>query len=415
MGKKYLAELTEILPEKMKILVLSNKLPYPRRDGGSIATLNMMTGLHAAGNQITCLALNTAKHPCPTDQIPGDIREKIRFIGVDCNCSVRPLRLGLNLFFSRTPYIAERFNIPSYRTALTELLRQEIFDIIQLEGPYPGLYLDLIRSLSEAKLVLRAHNVEHLIWERKAIHEGSVLKTWYLNNMARRLKRFELELAHRADMLIPISDYDSAYFRKQGLQIPMLTIPAGLTMEDYPLTELPAEPSIFYIGALDWLPNQEGLNWFIEKVFPLLLSKLPALRFHVAGRNASRQFEKKLNHPNISYHGEVEDAVGFMQAYRVMLAPLLSGSGIRIKILEGMALGRPVVTTSAGIEGIELRDHQLVKVEDDPYRFNSQILRLLNDAHFPDRMLSGARTFVRRNYDTFELSKRLSQFYYTEV
>ena len=398
----------------MKILILTNKLPYPPRDGGSIATLNMMTGLHDAGNQVTCLALNTAKHPYPLEQIPSEIRENIHFLGVDCDSSIRPLRLVTNLLFSRNPYISERFNIKAFRTALAALLQKESFDIIQLEGPYPGLYLDLIRKISDARVSLRAHNVEHLIWERKALHEASPLKKWYLKNMAQRLKRFELELAHQTDALIPISKCDESYFRKQGLHKPMITIPTGLSLENYPQTKLPTEPSIFFIGALDWLPNQEGLTWFLQNVFHLLLSELPQLRFHVAGRNASAQFEKKLNHPNITYHGEVEDAVSFMQSYRLMVAPLLSGSGIRIKIIEGMALGRPVVTTSAGIEGIQIVNHQNVAVEDDPYRFSNQVIKLLTDPHETDHMLAGTREFISRNFDTFELSTRLSQFYKTE-
>ncbi len=325
--------------------------------------------------------------------------------------------MGSNLLFSRTPYIAERFNVHAFRIALSELLHQESFDIIQLEGPYPGLYLDLIRSVSKAKVSLRAHNVEHLLWQRKASHENSLPKKWYLNNMARRLKRLELEVAGRADFLIPISDCDASYFTKQGLQKPFLTIPAGLDLKDYPFTELPAAQDIFFIGALDWLPNQEGTALVPQtRCFPSAAGcKLPGLRFHVAGRNASKHFQKKLNHPKITYHGEVRRCQGFMQAHRVMVAPLLSGSGIRIKIIEAMALGRPVVTTSAGIEGIELRNHPQVAVVDEPYLFSSQIVKLLTDPRSQDQALREARTFISRNFDTFELSNRLSRFYKTEV
>ena len=398
----------------MKILILTNKLPFPPRDGGSIATLNMITGLHDAGNQITCLALNTSKHPYPVKQIPSELGEAIRFLGVDCDSSIRPLHLVTNLLFSRGPYIAERFNIKGFRKALVSLLQEESFDIIQLEGPYPGQYLDLIRKKSDARISLRAHNVEHLIWERKALHETSPLKRWYLNNMAQRLKRYELEVAQGVDALIPITDRDASYFMELGVQKPLLTIPAGLSLKNYPLTELPAGPSIFFIGALDWLPNQEGLTWFLRNVFDLLLSELPELRFHVAGRNAPRHFIKKLKHPNISYHGEVEDAITFMQSYRVMVAPLLTGSGIRIKILEGMALGRPVVTTETGIEGIPAINHHNVAVVNDPLMFSSQIVKLLKDPQEMDRMIAEARQFLSRYFDTFELSIRLSQFYKTE-
>jgi glycosyltransferase involved in cell wall biosynthesis len=233
--------------------------------------------------------------------------------------------------------------------------------------------------------------------------------------MAGRLKRFELQVARQADFLIPISDRDGSSFRELGLQKPQLTIPAGLVLERYPLTEPPADRSIYFIGALDWLPNQEGLLWFLNHVFDRLLSRLPDLRFHVAGRNAPASFMKKLEHPRITFHGEVEDAVRFMQAYRVMVAPLLTGSGIRIKVLEGMALGRPVITTSAGIEGIPVPDYPGVAVADDPEQFSSQVIRLLDKAADPDLRMKEARLFVSSHFDTFELSERLSRFYTTEA
>jgi glycosyltransferase involved in cell wall biosynthesis len=399
----------------MNILILANKLPYPPRDGGSIATYNMMTGLKETGNRITCMALNTAKHPYPIEQIPQEIGEAILFVGVNCDSTIRPHRLVINLLFSRNPYIAERFNIKAFRKLLTSLLQRESYDVIQLEGPYPGLYMDIIRRESRARVSLRAHNVEHLIWERKALHEKSFLKKWYLFNMASRLKRFELELASKTDLMIPISKFDEAYFRELGINKPMLAIPTGLSIENYPLTKLPSEPSIFFIGALDWMPNREGLNWFLRKVFPLLLSQLPSLQFHVAGRNAPVTFEKMLDHPNITYHGEVEDAVKFMQSYQVMVVPLLTGSGIRIKILEGMALGRPVVTSSAGIEGIELSGELNVVVEDDPSRFSNQIVKLLADPQEIESRVVETRDFISRNFDTLELSMRLSKFYKAEV
>jgi glycosyltransferase involved in cell wall biosynthesis len=398
----------------MKILILTNKLPYPPRDGGSIATLNMICGLHDAGNQITCLALNTFKHSFPVKKIPPELGKSIRFLGVDCNSSIRPLKLLSNLLFSREPYIALRFNIKAFRTALASLLLEENFDIIQLEGPYPGLYLDVIRKESDARISLRAHNVEHLIWERKALHETSLLKRWYFRNMAQRLKRYELEVAQEVDLLVPISDEDASYFIENGLQKPMLTIPAGLNMENYPLTKLPTGPSIFFIGALDWLPNQEGLDWFLRNIFLNLLSEIPELSFHVAGRNAPAHFEKKLKHPNIIYHGEVEDAQTFIQSYQLMVAPLLTGSGIRVKILEAAALGRPVITTSAGIEGLAVIKHPCVIVEDDPLRFSSRLIKMLRDPQESEALLTEAREVISRYFDTFELSSRLSQFYNKE-
>lgn len=399
----------------MKILILTNKLPYPPRDGGSIATLNMMTGLHKAGNIITCLSMNTSKHNFPLENIPQELTSAIRFLGVDCDCSIKPLRMFLNLIFSKKPYIAERFNIGIYREKLVDLLKNELFDQIQLEGPYPGHYLGEIKKWSNATVSLRAHNVEHLIWVRKAIHEKFFLKSWYLRNMASRLEKFEMQVAHQSDYLIPISELDEAYFKQNAYKKPTLTIPAGLSLEDYPLSPLPSDLTIFFIGALDWLPNQEGLTWFLDHVLEKLMAELPQLQFHVAGRNAPDHFVRKLKRHRLVFHGEVANARKFIQSYRVMVVPLLTGSGIRIKILEAMALGRPVVTSPVGIEGIPAENMQEVMLADDPDLFKNQLVNLLTRPDEADRMVSRARHLIQYNFDTFELSTRLSQFFKTQI
>lgn len=399
----------------MKILLLTNKLPYPPRDGGSIATLNMLTGLRDAGNNITCLSLNTSKHAFPIEKIPEELNTTVRFIGIHCDSSIKPIRLFLNLLFSNGPYIAERFNNRNYRKKLIELLRNETYDLVQLEGPYLGHYLDDVRKYSNAPVSLRAHNVEHLIWKKKAANEKAPLKRWYIRNMAFRLERYEMHVIHESDTLIPISPQDETYYRRRGYTRPILTIPTGLSLKDYPITPLPSDPTIFFIGALDWLPNQEGLTWFLENIFEKLTAELPQLMFHVAGRNAPAHFETKLKHEKIIYHGEVEDARKFMQSYRVMVAPLLTGSGIRIKILEGMALGRPVVTTLVGIEGIPAGDSKEVMVADDPDIFKDQLIKLLTKEAETSRLVTNARQLIKHNFDNFGVSSRLSQFFKTQV
>ena len=419
----------------MKILVLTNKMPYPPRDGGSIATLNMITSLRDAGHQITCLSLNTSKHPFPPGKIPLPLRASIRFLAVEANTDIRPLALAGNLLFSGKPYIATRFRVKAYSRLLEQLLKEESFDIIQMEGPYLGFYLPVIRSRCRTPVSLRAHNVEFLIWERKARQEARTLRRWYLQHMARRLKRFETQVVDQADILVPISSVDEEFFlkqtsrilgsqkpehrmqdhQKQGRTKPVLTLPAGLRIKEYPLTSLPPEPTVFFIGALDWLPNQEGLEWFLKEVFPGLVSRVPSMTFHVAGRNAPGHVTRRLAHPNITFHGEVEDAIRFMQEYRIMVAPLKTGSGIRIKILEGMAMGRPVITTPAGIEGIVAEHGREVLVSRDPEWWTERLSLLLSGDEEAIGLAAAARKFVTQNFDTFEIANRLGQFYKSQA
>ena len=399
----------------MKILILTNKLPYPPRDGGSIATLNMITGLSDSGNRVTCMALNTSKHNFPVEEIPGELASRIRFIGINCDSSIRPVPMLFNFLFSRKPYIAERFNNNEFRKRLSLLLAEEPFDLVQLEGPYPGHYLDVIRSGSKARVSFRAHNVEHLIWKRKAANEKQLVKRWYLSNMALRLERFELGVVRQSDCLVTISPLDETYFRDKGAGQPTITIPAGLSIQSYPSSDLPEEPSLFFIGALDWLPNQEGLKWFLDHVLGPLRAEIPGIRFHVAGRNAPESFKKLLRKEQIIYHGEVEDARTFMQSYRVMVAPLLTGSGIRIKILEAMALGRPVITTTVGIEGIPAENNREVLIADDPELFKYQIVNLVTGNETAHGLVAEGKQLIRENFDTFGLSTRLTRFFKEQV
>jgi glycosyltransferase involved in cell wall biosynthesis len=399
----------------MKILVLTNKMPYPARDGGSIATLNMLKGLSQSGNSVHCLALNTSKHPFPVDQIPAGISDRIGFFSVDCDTSVKPHKALWNLLFSRQPYIAERFDIPGFRQKLQSLLEEYSYDLVQMEGPYLGFSLELVRKASKASVSLRAHNLEHMIWERKARGERNPLLKRYFSNMASRLKKLELRLTSKCDILVSISETDRDQFLSLGISIPSITIPAGLPMEDYPTSELPPERDLFFIGALDWLPNQEGLRWFLQQVFPGILAEEPRTRLHVAGRNAPATFSRLLQHPNISYHGEVSDARQFMQSHRIMIAPLHTGSGIRVKILEAMALGRPVVTTSVGIEGIPAQKGKDLIIEDDPQLFANQVVTIIRDEAAARSMVHSARELIQENFDTFELSDRLHRFYTEKV
>jgi glycosyltransferase involved in cell wall biosynthesis len=399
----------------MKILVLSNKFPYPSRDGGSIATMNMLESLRTGGNEVCCLSLNTRKHHFPAEEIPSGIRERIRFEGVDCDTGIRPVRLLLNFLFSTEPYIAIRFRVRAFQDRLREMLLQQEFDLVQLEGPYMGHYIETVRNHSKAAVSFRAHNLEHLIWDRKAAGEKSPLKKGYFRNMASRIRRFELNVISQCDCLVAISQHDLTLLRELGVSLPSIAIPTGLNLETYPLTDLPVEKSLFFIGSLDWLPNQEGLLWFLDNIFTHILSRDPGIRFHIAGRNAPRWLVSRLSRKGIEYHGEVEDALRFMESYRVMVAPLMTGSGIRIKILEAMAMGRPVVTTSTGIEGIPAEDGKEVSLGDDADTFINHTLTLISDDRSALRIRQGGRKLIQEKFDTFELSNRLNRFLKEQV
>ncbi len=401
----------------MRILQLTNKMPYPPKDGGAIATLNISRGLARMGHDITILGMNTSKHYVDLKEIPDDLTKsiKIEAVKVDTNlCFWAALK---NLLFSRNPYNAERFFNENFKQRLIELLSQNEFDVIQLEGLYMAYYISTIRKYSKAKIALRAHNIEHEIWERTAQQEKRLPKKLYLRMLARRIKQFKLEVLNTYDLLIPITARDARQFEYFGNNKPCHTVPFGFDAGK--LTPQPEKikfPSVFFIGTLDWFPNQEGLIWFLDNVWGKILEAFPQLQFQIAGRNAPEWIQKKFTSlPNVNYLGEIDDAHAYMNENAVMVVPLFSGSGMRVKIIEGMAMGKTIVTTTIGAEGIDVTHEKDIIIEDDAHKFASHIIALINNPEWFKEIGREAVRFVGENFDNQKISASLADFYKNQL
>lgn len=395
---------------RMKLLILSTKLPYPPRDGGAIATLNLAAGLADTGVEVSMLTFNTSKHYTDPGTLPADLREKITFHTVDKDTSIRPLMALINLIFSRKPYIAARFRDRKFRKKLIDLLASGGFDFVQMEGPYLAHYIPDIRRCCPAGIALRAHNVEHRIWEKRRQHETGPLRKFYFRLLAKRIRKLEEDVLRRIDLLIPISAPDADLLGSEK-NLPSITIPAGLNMEEYPLASGESGNDICFIGALDWAPNQEGLAWFIDLVLSKVLDEKPGAKLHVAGRNAPQGLSSLLSHPAVVFHGEVEDAKAYMCKCGILAVPLLTGSGIRIKILEGMAMGMSVITTTVGAAGLPVVNGKHLYIEDDPQQFAQRLLEMLGNHSGQQTIGTEARKMIRENFDTFTIASRLGELY----
>ena len=150
---------------------------------------------------------------------------------------------------------------------MSGILRENEFDIIQLEGLYLLPYLLVVRKFSKAKIVLRAHNIEHLIWERNSKMAKPGAKKWYLQSLAARMKEFEIYNLNSCDALVPISNVDAARFVEMGCKLPIHTTPVGMKLNGTSSEKIHSdESSLCYIGSMDWLPNREGIEWFLDVV-----------------------------------------------------------------------------------------------------------------------------------------------------
>ena len=393
----------------MKILLLCNKPPYPASEGGPMAMNSIVTGLLEAGHQVKILAVNSAKFNVKESDIPDDYRQKTGIELIDVDLSVRPMKALFNLFTNKS-YHVERFISKDFKAKLTEVLEKEQFDVVQLEMLYMAPYVETIREHSKAMIVLRAHNVEHKIWERIAKETKFFIKRWYINHLARTLKEYELNALETVDGIAAITRKDAAFFRKYCSK-PVIDIPYGVYPEEFtPKYEIEGQPKFYHIGSMNWMPNEEGIRWFIDEVMPKTVEKVPEFVYHLAGRNMP-EWLTELKDPHVDVVGEVPNAKAFVAHHDVAIVPLLSGSGIRIKIIESMAMGKAVITTRVGAEGILYDEDVNLVIAENKAKMVESIRRINENPQLAEEMGKAARRLVEETYDNRKIIARLLMFY----
>jgi len=393
----------------MKILLLCNKPPYPASEGGPMAMNSIITGLLEAGHQVKILAINSEKFNVKESDIPEDYKKKTGIELIDVDLSVKPMSAFLNLF-SQKSYHVERFISDDFKKRLAEILDKEQFDVVQLEMLYMTPYVDTIRQHSKAMIVLRAHNVEHKIWERIAKETRFFVKRWYINHLAKTLKEYELNALETVDGIAAITRKDAAFFRKYCSK-PIIDIPYGVYPEEFtPKSEIEGKPKFYHIGSMNWMPNEEGIRWFIDEVLPKTVEKVPDFVYHLAGRSMP-DWLTTMKNPNVDVVGEVPDAKAFVADHDVAIVPLLSGSGIRIKIIESMAMGKTVITTRVGAEGILYDEEVNIIIAENKAKMVEAIRTLHENPEIAVRIGQAARKLVEETYDNRKIIARLLMFY----
>jgi glycosyltransferase involved in cell wall biosynthesis len=342
--------------------------------------------------------MNTTKHYTDLSELPADFNHYKEIHVTDLDNEVKFIDAFKNLF-SKDSYHVSRFICPDFKVKLIELLKSNQYDVVQLETLYLAPYIDVIKEYSDALITMRAHNVEFEIWERISKNTKFLPKKLYLKYLTNKLKRYELDHLNKYDYLIAVSERDLRRFKTLGYKNGAISSPIGLDLKNYTtIDKNRSSNDLCFIGALDWRPNMEGLLWFLDEVWPEVNRQFPKLKFHIAGRNTPNSLLNK-QLPNVVVHGEVEDAVEFVSSYGMMIVPLFSGSGMRVKILEGMALRKVVITTTLGKEGIHAEDDIHLLVADTVDAFVAQISKVISGTMNRSLMGLAAQKFVEDFYD----------------
>ncbi len=394
----------------MRILMLTNRVPFPANGGYAIVVHNTIQSLLDLGCEVTLFSLNTTKHYVNVKEIDDPIFQKIKFYQYKIDNRVKAQNAFINLF-SRKSYNISRFYTPGCADRISHLLKNNDFDIVQFEGLQVTPYLSVIKENTTAKLTYRAHNIEHQIWKRLTVKENFLIRKLYLSLLSKRLQSFEYNILGNFDAILAISFVDEHFFKSLGFTSNVHTFPVALNLENYVNDyKLSPNKSIGYIGSMDWRPNIEGLDWFLERVWPNILQLGSGITFHLAGKNIPESYEVLANEYFIS-EGQVDNAKEFIARQHVLIVPLLSGSGMRVKIIEAMALGKCIIATSIAAEGINFNHDRNILIADSSDHFYKQILRCFTDKSLINRIGDGAKKLVEIHHNQKKHGEKLLKIY----
>ena len=394
----------------MRILIVGNRVPWPLHDGGALATYRLLKGLVGLGHEVAFFTYNTKKH----FQTKDKIKQAFGFCEViTYELDSTPSKLGaLRQYLKTDSYFLSRYESMEASNQLKKLIETQKYDLIQIEGLYswPLLnpFFDWLKHGLQLPVIYRAHNVESQIWERVLHTERNRLKRLFLRSQVNKLEHEEHRLLGLVDATISISTIDEKYFRAHTPN----PIHVFLPTVDQPLNPLKQiQPnSIFHIGSMEWEANVRGVQWFLSKVWPLLIENNPNLRFHVAGKGIEKHKHLFFQF-GVVYHGEVSNAIDFMKNHGICIVPIQAGSGIRMKLIESMAWGIPSVSTSIGVQGLPLaEDSPEVLIADEAGDFATALSSLFNDWPSAIRLGKRAHQYVQANHHEHKNLQELDGF-----
>lgn len=395
----------------MKILILSHRVPFPQNGGYAIVVANTIKGLVNEGHDVSLVALNAKRNSHASSLPDEDLMGKINYRAYDIDTTVTVLGVATNLF-KKTSFNVDRYYDPEFETLLVREVRSTEYDIIQFEGLFVSLYMPAVRKHSKARLIYRAHNIENQIWWRLSQQKIDPFKKSYLRMHARRIKNYEQQRLNLFDAITVFTHQDKRTLTEYGINVPIEILPVGLRLEKYnPDISKTEFPSLFFLGSLDWLPNREGMEWFLESFINDITSGDLPVKLYVAGNDIPERFDDYEALGKIFIQGEVDNALEFVNSKSIMIVPLLSSGGMRVKIVEGMAMQKCIISTSLGAEGINFTNGHDILIANNRDEFYAAIQQCIRDEEFCIRLGKNARLLAEKEHDIKVVIKNLVAFY----
>lgn len=395
----------------MKILILTHRVPFPQNGGYAIVVCNTISGLVNLGHEVSLVSLNARRHSGVLEERDEALLKKINYRSFDIDTSVSFFE-GIVNVFTRHTFSLDRFYEPNFDRLLIKEVRVNNYDIIQFEGLFVAPYLTSVRKSCSSKIIYRAHNIEFQIWERLSQQKSDPIKKMYLRLLAKRVKRYETQQLNRFDAIAVFTRQDKGTVMEYGATIPVEVVPVGVDLGHYqPDLSKTEFPSLFFLGSLDWMPNREGIEWFLQSFKNDFASDELRVKFYVAGNDIPERFDDYELMGKIFIPGEVDNALEFLNSKSIMIVPLLSGGGMRVKIVEGMAMQKCIISTALGAEGINYKNGVNILIANTRDEFFKAIKRCVADEDYCKAIGVNARKLVEQQHDVNKVTNTLVALY----
>jgi len=400
----------------MKVLFLTPQVPYPPQQGAALRNWGLISGL-AAQHEVAVLSFLA---PGQSPELAGPLTAVRRIETVPS--PMRSLHDRLyDMLTTSQPDMAVRLVSELYARQLADWLARESFDIVHIGGIEMAPYLDVIAAAQpRPRVVFDDLNCEYLLQQRACLTDLRALARWpgaaYSFVQWQRLRRYEAQICRRADCVLAVSEADAAALGKLVSGLEATIVPNGVDTQVYHPTfsdtgfQIPKNALVF-TGTMDFRPNVDAVLWFARRVLPRIRAEVPEVRFFAVGQRPHRRLDGLRGAPAIVLTGWVKETRPYIAQAAVYIAPLRMGGGTRLKLLEAMAMGKPVVATRLGAEGYPVTDGRELLLADTPADFAAAVVALLR---MPERgavLGQAARTFVEQQYDWRVIVPRVEAAY----
>jgi glycosyltransferase involved in cell wall biosynthesis len=393
----------------IRSLNLAYTLPYPARNGYDLRVWNICRCLSNRLRQ-TLLCRHQIPPESGYDNLFQENGIELRSLHLPAPGKARKCVKALRFLFSPYPVMAAGWMFPDLQRALSDLLKRGSFDIAVMEGIWLASYWPLIKR-SGALAVLNHFDLEANSLRRQAsVMKPGLLRALYLHD-AKRMQKIENWITREADWIWVTSEHEKQILMDQNPALPIGVAPNGVDCESK--TPLPPVSSreLLFVGCMNHYPNVDAVKYFVTQVFPLLRQVVPDAVFRIVGRGTGSAIREYGKIPGVIVTGEVADLLPYYNRCAACVVPLRSGGGTRLKILECMAYGRPVVSTSLGAEGIEIEDGLHFLKADTPLAIVEAIRKIMTDPIFTGELVRQARLKIQEKYSWVTIAETMNTRY----